>query len=161
VSLGTLTLSNTKLASKINSKYPALGPPQSFPTLDIFSQTNLCQRFFTLNQSSASFFSSKKIKMRKLKVKVLLPFLAFGLVQAQGNTRYIESNKYAAADEFFREDNWNDYAGLWIEHNDFLVSIKIRINQKLVYSRYSFRILLFKKIQKLNLKICRKNKKSS
>jgi hypothetical protein len=64
--------------------------------------------------------------MRKLKMKLIFPILA--LVRAQGSTRYIESNKYAAADEFFREDNWNDYAGLWIEHNDFLVSTELRIN---------------------------------
>ena len=59
-------------------------------------------------------------------MKLIFPILA--LVRAQGSTRYIESNKYAAADEFFREDNWNDYAGLWIEHNDFLVSTELRIN---------------------------------
>ncbi|CAG5076837.1 Oidioi.mRNA.OKI2018_I69.PAR.g8562.t1.cds [Oikopleura dioica] len=56
-----------------------------------------------------------------IRLKLILAFAK--LLPAQfSNTRYIESNEFAAAEEFFREDNWNDYAGLWIEHNDFLTA---------------------------------------
>ena len=55
-------------------------------------------------------------------IRLKLIFALTKLLPAHfSNTRYIESNEFAAAEEFFREDNWNDYAGLWIEHNDFLV----------------------------------------